>query len=133
VSIYFDTSALAKLVLVEGESRALRAWIRARPDAPRVTNSIGVVELQRLAARVSQAALTVAVQLLARIDQLELTPIALARAGQLPPPEVRTLDALHIASAAELSDLEAIVTYDVGMIAASAGYGLPVKSPGSHI
>jgi predicted nucleic acid-binding protein len=75
----------------------------------------------------------VAVQLLARIDQLELTPTALARAAQLPPPEVRTLDALHIASASELSDLDAIVTYDVRMIAASTGYGLPVKSPGSHI
>jgi predicted nucleic acid-binding protein len=45
VSIYFDASALVKLVHVEGESRALRAWIRARPDAPRVTNSVGVVEL----------------------------------------------------------------------------------------
>jgi hypothetical protein len=57
VSLYFDTSALAKLVLVESETDSLRAWIGARPDAPRITNSVGVVELQRLAAQVSPAAL----------------------------------------------------------------------------
>ena len=88
--------------------------------------------MQRLAARVSQTALSTAVQLLARIDQLELTPVALARASQLPPPDVRTLDALHIASASELRDLDAIVTYDLRMIAAAQGYGLSTVSPGSE-
>ncbi len=130
MTFYFDTSALAKLVIAEKESAALRSWIAARPTTPRVTNSIGVVELQRLAARVSQAALMAAVQLAARIDQLQLTPIALVRAAQLLPPEVRTLDALHIASASELRDLEALVTYDLRMIAAATDYGLPVACPG---
>jgi uncharacterized protein len=130
VSIYFDTSALAKLILIEDESHELRAWIGARSDVPRITNTVGFVELQRLAARVNQAALNAAVQLLSRIDQLELTPIALTRAAQLSLPDVRTLDALHIASASELSDLQAIVTYDLRMIAAATSYGLPVASPG---
>ena len=130
MSIYFDTSALAKLILVEKESEALRDWVRARRGVPRITNVVGVVELQRLAARVGQPALSSAIQLLARIDQLDMTSIALARAAQLPPPEVRTLDALHLASASELSDLETIVTYDVRMISAAVGYGLPVASPG---
>lgn len=130
MSIYFDTSALAKLVIAEEETEALRDWIGARRHLPRVTNIVGVVELQRLAARVSQSALGTAIQLLTRIDQLDLTPIALARAAQLPPPEVRTLDAFHIASASELADLEAVVTYDVRMISAADGYGLPVASPG---
>jgi predicted nucleic acid-binding protein len=130
VTIYFDTSALAKLVVVEQETMALRAWVAARTESPRVTNSIGVVELQRLAARVSQAALMAAVQLTVRIDQLQLTPIALVRAAQLLPPEVRTLDALHIASASELSDLETLVTYDRRMITAATDYGLPVENPG---
>lgn len=129
MSLYFDTSALAKLVLAEEESEALREWVGARPGTPRITNAVGVVELQRLAARVSQSALGAAVQLLARIDQLDLTPTALSRAAQLPPPEVRTLDALHLASASELADLEALVTYDVRMISAAVAYGLPVASP----
>jgi predicted nucleic acid-binding protein len=130
VTIYFDTSALAKLVRVEPETTALRTWLGERPREPWVTNIIGVVEVQRFAARVSQPALTAAMKLVARVGQLDLSPVALARAATLAPPEVRTLDALHIASALELSDLEAIVTYDLRMITASADYGLPVISPG---
>jgi predicted nucleic acid-binding protein len=130
VNIYFDTSALAKLIVVEAESDDLRKWIGQRTDSSRITNVIGVVELQRLAARIGQAETGIAVQLLARIDQLDLTPTAVATAARVPPPAVRTLDALHIGSASELADLEAMVTYDVRMIAAAKGYGLPVVSPG---
>ena len=129
MSVYLDTSALAKLVVIEAESTALRTWLAERPGTPLVTNLIGAVELQRLAARVSQQALSTAVLLLARIDLLSLTPGALATAATLPPVEVRTLDALHIASAAELSDLEGLVTYDSRMYDAAAGYGLPVARP----
>lgn len=132
MSIYLDTSALAKLVVVEAESAALRSWIGQGPSRTLVTNSIGAVELMRLTARVSQEALGVGVLLLGRIDLLELTPASLALAGRLPPPEVRTLDALHIASAAQLTDLEVLVTYDHRMATAAAGYGISVESPGSR-
>jgi len=131
VSVYLDTSALAKLVLVEAETRALRDWLAARPDVPRVTNVIGEVELQRLATRVSQPAVSTARQLLARLDRLDLTPATLLRAAQFPPPEVRTLDAFHLASASELVDLVAVVTYDLRMVSAAASFGLPVVSPGA--
>ena len=130
MSVYLDTSALAKLAVIESETAALRSWLGARPGTPRLTNSVGVVELRQVASRVGPAALTAAAQLLARIDELALTPLALARAGDLPPPEIRTLDALQIASAAELDDLAAVVTYDHRMISACRGYGLPVVSPG---
>jgi len=43
---------------------------------------------------------------------------------------VRTLDALHIASAALVSDLDSVVTYDGRMVAAAIEYGLPVVTPG---
>ena len=126
--IYADTSALAKLVIAEAETPALRAWI-SQQDARLVTNSIAVVELRRLTARLSQQASDTATLLLARIDRVALTPQALALAGQLPPPEVLTLDALHIASAAELLELQAVLTYDRRMADAAIGYGLPVESP----
>ncbi|WP_375475710.1 type II toxin-antitoxin system VapC family toxin [uncultured Jatrophihabitans sp.] len=132
MSLYLDTSALAKLVVAEDESEALREWLAARPDSPRITNVVGVVELHRFAARVSQAAVGAAVQVSNRIDKLELTPASLARAAMLPPPAAPTLDAMHIASASELTDLEALVTYDVRMISAATGYGLPVASPGQR-
>jgi predicted nucleic acid-binding protein len=130
VTIYLDTSALAKLVVAEQETTALRNWLGRRADQPLVTNSIGEVELQRLASRISQRALAAAVLLLARIDRMQLTPTGLATAATIPPPEVRTLDALHIASAAELTDLSAVVTYDLRMASAATGYGLTVVSPG---
>jgi len=130
VSIYLDTSALAKLVVNEQESAALRSWIGTRSGTPLCTCVIGAVELQRMSARAGQLALATAVRLLARIDLLELTAPVLALAGQLPPPEVRTLDALHVASAALFSDLVVVITYDNQMAAAARGYGLPVASPG---
>lgn len=127
--IYADTSALAKLVVAEAETPALRSWI-ARQSSGLVTNPVGVVELQRLAARVSPDAERTALLLLSRIDRISLTAAALAFAGQLPPPELRTLDALHVASAAELVDLVALLTYDRRMAEAAAHLGLPVESPG---
>jgi predicted nucleic acid-binding protein len=126
--IYADTSALAKLLIAEAETPALRDWI-SEQDARLVTNSVGVVELRRLAARVSQQVLGAATVLLGRIDRLTLTPAALALAGELPPPEVRTLDALHIASAAQLPDLHVVLTYDRRMAEAATRYGLAVESP----
>ena len=130
MSIYLDTSAMAKLIVSEPETAALRTWLRHRADRYLVTNVIGAVELARLAARVGQDAAAAAVTLLGRVGLLQLTPGSLALAGQLPPPELRTLDALHVASAAELADLQALVTYDHPMAAAASGYGLPVESPG---
>ncbi len=130
MSVYLDTSALAKLVVSEAETEALRSWLQNTEGSSLVVNAIGAVELQRIAARVSQAAVSVATLLLARIDRMELNSAALALAASLPPPAVRTLDALHIASAAQLGDLTALVTYDDRMAAAAIGYGLPVASPG---
>ena len=64
MTLYLDTSALAKMVVLEPESADLRQWLRDRDTASVVTNSIGVVELRRLAARISQQALSTAVLLL---------------------------------------------------------------------
>ena len=130
MTIYLDTSALAKLVVTEAESPHLRRWLGERRSVPLVTNSIGVVELRRLAARINQEALSTVVRLLARISVVSLTADALTLAAEIPPPEVRSLDALHIASAALLSDLQTVVTYDVRMGTAAITYGLLVAAPG---
>jgi predicted nucleic acid-binding protein len=126
--IYADTSALAKLVVREAETGALRRWLSEQGDFL-VTNQIGVVELQRLAARVGPDAACGAAQLLARIDQLALTATAVSRAAALPPPEMRALDALHVASAAELEELSVLLTYDQRLADAAARHGLCVASP----
>ena len=129
MTLYLDTSAMARLVVDESETIALREWLAARAGTAMVTNTVGVVELQRLSARVSQEASAAAVLLLGRVGHLYLSGAAVALAAQLPPPDVRTLDALHIASAAGLAGLDALVSYDQRMLAAAHGYGLPVASP----
>jgi predicted nucleic acid-binding protein len=53
-----------------------------------------------------------------------------ALAGKLHPPELRTLDAVHVATALSLGpDLEAVVTYDARLTAAAKANGLTVLSP----
>lgn len=126
--IYVDTSALLKLVVAEPETKRLRAWITRQEDRL-VTNDIGVVELLRAAARVGPDVVAAARLLLPRLDRIALTPPALATAATLAPPTVRTLDALHLASAMELRDLQVIVTYDERLAEAARANGVPVVAP----
>jgi predicted nucleic acid-binding protein len=51
-------------------------------------------------------------------------------AGILRPPELRSLDSLHLATARSLGPrLAAFVTYDERLADAARWYGLPVTSP----
>jgi len=128
--IYADTSALAKLVIAQDETAALRRWLT--PKLRRTTlviNAVGEVGLRRLAARSGHGVPQAAASLLVQIDILALTATARASAAQLLPVEVRTLDALHIASAADLVPLEGLLTYDARTASAARGLGLPVVTP----
>jgi hypothetical protein len=61
---------------------------------------------------------------------VEVTTDLVGSAAGIDPVELRTIDAVHIASAAKLvPDLIAVVTYDKRMSAAAAATGLPVVSP----
>ncbi len=54
------------------------------------------------------------------------------RAAAVEPQALRTLDAVHLASALELgSDLEGFVTYDGRLAAAARAQGLHVEAPGA--
>jgi predicted nucleic acid-binding protein len=56
----------------------------------------------------------------------------LEKAAGLAPAELRTLDAIHIASALALGkDLLAFVTYDERQLAAARNAGLPLVRPGA--
>ncbi len=52
-------------------------------------------------------------------------------AATIDPLMLRTLDAIHLASALSLGGVEAFVTYDARLAAAAAGAGLAVASPGA--
>ncbi len=128
--VYADTSALFKLIHDEAESVSLRDWlVEARADL--LTCSIGVVELIRAAARSGEPMLAAARELADHVSVVQLTGRVLEVAAVLPPAPVRTLDALHVASALMVEDLDVIVAYDHRLLEAASRAGLATVSPGS--
>nr|WP_222850962.1 type II toxin-antitoxin system VapC family toxin [Phytoactinopolyspora mesophila] len=124
-----DTSTLVKLCRVESETRALRDWL-AETGVDWVTSTLTEVELPRAVARVDAAALAHVPGVLARCDRFDIDERVRADAAVLLPPELRTLDAIHLATALELADeLVAFLAYDMRLIEAARANGLPVESP----
>jgi uncharacterized protein len=128
--IYLDTSAFVKLIRGERETSALEAFLRERPEAPLVSSALLVLETRRAILRQAPDQLARADLLLTRIDQVHITRAVLEAASRLPDPALRSLDALHLATALQLDrDLEALVTYDSRLAAAAGRQRLPVVTP----
>jgi uncharacterized protein len=128
--IYLDTSAFVKLIRGERETPALQTFLSDRPAGPLVSSALLVVETRRAILREAPDQLTRADLLLTRIDQVEVTRSVLEAASRLPDPALRSLDAIHFATALQLEgDLEALVTYDSRLAAAAARQRLPVVTP----
>lgn len=127
---YFDTSALVKLVFVEAESGALRRYMGSLDPAEFVTSMLGRTELLRAAARRRAVLMRTARAVVERILEIDVTEPLLERAGTLEPTGLRTLDAIHLATAVEFGeDLTAIVSYDKRMLDAAEYHGLRTVSP----
>jgi len=128
VVFYLDTSALVKLVVAEPESAALQAWLAA--DRRAVVSRVGALETMRAAARHGRVDLRRLLDVLDALDLIELTAEVADRAGGLAPANLRTLDAIHLASAVGLRrELEAFVTYDARLAEAATIHGLVVAAP----
>jgi predicted nucleic acid-binding protein len=126
---YLDTSALVKLVSHEAESDALVAFLADRQTP--VSSELAVVELLRAAQRRNQETVVRAEMVLSRLQIVTLTRVLLERAARVAPVQLRSLDAIHLAAALELSvELEAIVTYDDRMADAARRHGIAVVMPG---
>jgi predicted nucleic acid-binding protein len=126
--VYADTSALMKLVRAEDGTAALRGWLA--DHHPRlVTSAIGGVQLRRAAAPVSADHMATAEALLTQIDILQVEPGALDLAARVAPPTPRTLDALHLAAAVMIADLDAVLCYDDQLAQALSRIGLNVVAP----
>jgi predicted nucleic acid-binding protein len=124
---YADASALVKLILVEPETPAVFRWF---VEAAHVTTSrVGIVETIRAASRRTHDP-THRDHILADVGILELDGSIAATAATIGNPFVRTLDAIHLASALVLlPDLDAFVTYDDRLAEAARSLGLPVVQP----
>jgi predicted nucleic acid-binding protein len=129
--IYLDSSALVKLVRIEPETPTLRAWLDRRKDSPRTTSSLARVEVVRAVLGDGEAAVRNAQAVLVELDQMPMWLPLLDHAGALPF-AIRSLDAIHLASAIELGGaLDAFVAYDKRLLTAAEQAGLPIESPGA--
>ena len=126
---YVDTSAFLKLVMEEDHSAAFRAWAEA-DDQDLFSSELMRVEALRTAHRHSAAALSATRQCLDAVTLVVVNRAAYDLAAELSPSILRTLDALHLASAMGFSDeLEGIVTYDDRLASAAAAHGVATLSP----
>jgi predicted nucleic acid-binding protein len=109
---YVDTSALAKLVVAEDETPALRRWI-ARHQPALVASDLARTELARAVRRVAPDRMVRVRKVLDSITLMEVTAAIFEAAARLDPEGLRSLDAIHLAAALDLGDdLEGMITYD---------------------
>lgn len=127
--IYLDTSALFKLIHRETETDALAVWLRERSDRPKITSALTRVELLQATQRLESSPVGVAVALLAGVDLIPISAVVVDVASELD--DVRSLDAIHLASALSINDGSLVmVTYDARLGDASRRVGVSVATPG---
>lgn len=129
--IYLDTSALIKLVVAEDESAAVDRYLR---DAAMVSSTLLVVEGRRSILRRAPLRLPQIDVVLTRVSTIEISDAVVETASRLPDPALRSLDAIHLATALSIGDdIDAVLTYDDRLAAAAASHGLTVARPGRPV
>ena len=123
---YLDASALVKLALAEAESGPVQRYIDEIDEV--VTSRVGIVETRRAVAR-AHGTDTAADVPLSSVAAVEFDHAIAATAAVLQPLALRTLDAIHLATALSLYHVDAVVTYDNRLANAARSLGLPVVSP----
>lgn len=127
---YLDTSAVMKFLQEEDHTAALGDWKDTLESADRIVSSdILRTELLLGASRLNVPLLDVGA-LLSSMSLLTVTAGLCEAAGRLSGLRLRSLDALHIASAMSLtSSLHALVSYDTRMLYAAKQLGIPTLAP----
>ena len=125
---YLDSSAIVKLAEVAPESAALRQYLRRR--RPYVSSALARTEVMRALLPRGPEAVQRGQEVLLNIDLVRVNDRVLSLAGELPPPTLRSLDAIHLATARLLGgSLARLVTYDERMQIAAGVMGFAVVSP----
>jgi predicted nucleic acid-binding protein len=139
--IYLDTSAILKLLRHEAETDALVEHLGTYPQQGLITSALATVEVAR--ALTAVGATEIAAQAVRRSDRIELGdsmipavaivgPV-LDLARTLPPAILRSLDAIHVATAKLVGDgLDHLITYDKRMATAADAAGLRTITPTSR-
>lgn len=119
------------MVRHEDETAALAEWLDLRNEEPAVTSELGRVEVLRAARRVGDLVLAEARAVVGDLDLVPLDRAVQDVACDISDPLLRSLDALHIASALLLgAELTTFVAYDRRLTDAAQTAGLAVAAPG---
>jgi len=125
---YLDSSAIVKLAVREPESTALRTHLRRRH--PLVSSALARTEVVRALSPLGDQAIRRGLDVLSTLNLVRITDRVLTVAGELQPPELHSLDAIHLATAQQFdAELNHIVTYDARMAIAARSLGLRVAAP----
>lgn len=124
--LYLDASALTKLIIDEPQGPALQRTVQ---DRSIVSSRIVVVEVVKAVTRASPDADPS--EILAMTTLLEFDATVATLAATTGGPSLRSLDAIHIATALQLgAELESFITYDIRQAEAARAAGLHVLAPG---
>ena len=125
---YLDSSAIVKLAIREPESEALRRHLRHR--RPLVSSALARTEVLRALLPGGEVALAAGRRVLDLVDLVRLNDRVLNLAGSLLPAELRSLDSIHLATAARLGrELSELITYDERMAVVARSLGHRVSRP----
>lgn len=129
---YADTSAVMKLLVQEEHSAAMAELFDGTATSdPWVSSDLLRVELIRSVRRTAPPMLPDAEELLGAFDLVTVSTGVVTAATAEPDAGLRSLDAVHVATARLLRlDLAGFVSYDERQVAAAVDAGLPVMSPG---
>ena len=127
--IYLDASALVTLVAGRTHVTELETFLASRPALPLATSTVGLVETVRTIDRIGSYP-TLMADLVRDFTEILVTE-EIRDGAALLPQGLRTLDALHVASAQALGEsLDVLITYDRRMFDVAHAVGLPVAAPG---
>jgi uncharacterized protein len=128
--IYLDSAAIVKLAHAEAESPALRDWLDKRSDLGWASSVLAEVECFRALARHSPAAVARLHPVLDLIDLVDLDAGIRTLAQTIAPATVRSLDAIHVATALRIGrQLTSFVTDDKRLADTTRTAGLAVDMP----
>jgi predicted nucleic acid-binding protein len=132
--IYIDTSALIRALLDGTSDHAAAAAVLADPPRALISSELLWLEADRTAIRLANddpafgALPSDVAGALATIDQIALDHSIITAARAIPQ-VIKSLDAIHVASAESLSDaLECVLTYDKTLTVVLAARGMPVAT-----
>lgn len=125
---YLDSSAIVKLAIEERESGPLRRHLRRR--GPLTSSALARTEVLRALLDEGEAGLARGREVLGRLNLVRVNDRVLGAAGSLLLNDLRSLDAIHLATALQLAgDVRQLVTYDERMAQAARALGLRTAAP----